>query len=58
LQVITRLNPLTYGVDALKHVLLGEGGIVDFSIFTDISVLAVLSVVFVAAAGLLFERKK
>ena len=58
LQAITRLNPLTYGVDALKHVLLGESGIVDFSIVTDISVLAAASVVFVTAAGLLFERKK
>ena len=58
LQIITRLNPLTYGVDALKHVLLEESGIVDFSIVTDISVLAVSSLVFVAAAGLLFERKK
>ena len=58
LQVITRLNPLTYGVDALKHVLLGESGLVDFSIVTDISVLAVSSVVFVVAAGILFERRK
>jgi ABC-2 type transport system permease protein len=58
LQVITRLNPLTYGVDALKHVLLGDSGIVDFSIITDISVLAVTSVVFVVAAGRLFERQK
>jgi ABC-2 type transport system permease protein len=58
LQVITRVNPLTYGVDALKHVLLGEDGIVDFPIITDLSVLAVSSVVFVIVAGLLFERKK
>ena len=58
LQVITRLNPLTYGVDALKHVLLGAEGIVDFSILTDISVLAVTSIIFVSAAGILFERRK
>ena len=58
LQVITRLNPLTYGVDALKHVLLGESGIADFPIVTDISVLVVSSIVFVSAAGILFERKK
>ena len=58
LQAITRLNPLTYGVDALKHVLLGESGIVDFPIVTDISVLVVSSIVFVAAAAILFERKK
>jgi ABC-2 type transport system permease protein len=58
LQVITRLNPLTYGVDALKHILLGESGLVDFTIVMDITVLAVSSVVFVAAAGILFEKKK
>ena len=58
LQVITRLNPLTYGVDALKHFLLWDSGIVDFSIVTDISVLVASSLVFVAAAGVLFERKK
>lgn len=58
LQVITRFNPLTYGVDAFKHVLLGESGIVDFPIITDISVLVVLSIVFVSVAGILFERKK
>lgn len=58
LQVITRFNPLTYGVDAFKHVLLGDSGIVDFPIITDISVLVVLSIVFISVAGLLFERKK
>lgn len=58
LQVITRVNPLTYGVDALKHVLLGKEGIVDFPIITDISVLVVSSAVFVLVAGLLFERRK
>lgn len=58
LQVITRLNPLTYGVDAFKHVLLGESGIVDFPIVMDMTVLVVSSIVFVSVAGLLFERKK
>ena len=58
LQIITRINPLTYGVDALKHVLLGDSGIVDFPIITDIFVLAVSSLLFVGAAGLLFDRKK
>jgi ABC-2 type transport system permease protein len=58
LQVITRLNPLTYGVDALKHVLLRDSGLVDFPIVTDISVLVVSSIVFVSAAGILFERRK
>ena len=58
LQVITRINPLTYGVDAFKHVLLEADGIVDFSLATDISVLVAASLIFVSVAGLLFERKK
>jgi ABC-2 type transport system permease protein len=58
LKVLTRLNPLTYGIDALKHALLRDQGIVDFSIITDIGVLIMTSVVFVVVAGVLFERKK
>jgi ABC-2 type transport system permease protein len=53
-----KLNPLTYGVDALKHAIFGSGELVDFSIFTDLGVLVVTSLVFVTAAGFLFERKK
>ncbi len=58
LKVASKLNPLTYGVDALKHAIFGSGELVDFSIFTDLGVLVVSSLVFVTAAGFLFERKK
>ena len=58
LKTVSRLNPLTYGVDALKHSVLGNAGIVDFSIITDIAVLVISAIVFIIAAGLLFERKK
>jgi len=57
LKVLTRVNPFTYGIDALKHAIFG-GSMLDFSFMTDISVLAVASVVFVCIAGAVFGRKK
>jgi ABC-2 type transport system permease protein len=57
LKTITRLNPLTYGVDALKHITLKDSALYDFSLITDLVFLTVSSLVFVAAAGILFERK-
>ncbi len=58
LKILSKLNPLTYGIDALKHSILPDSGMADFSIITDLAVLVISSLVFVLAAGLLFERKK
>jgi ABC-2 type transport system permease protein len=58
LKMLTRLNPFTYGIDALKHAIFRGGGVFDFSIVTDIAVLAATSIVFVVIAGTMFERKK
>ncbi|GAB4412590.1 MAG: ABC transporter permease [Thermodesulfovibrionales bacterium] len=58
LKVVTRLNPFTYGIDALKHTIFREVGASDFSIFLDIGVLIVTSIIFVVAAGVMFGRKK
>ncbi len=58
LKIFARLNPFTYGIDALKHAIFGDGAMFDFSIFTDLIVLIVASLAFVLVAGLLFERKK
>lgn len=57
LKTITRINPLTYGVDALKHAIFKNSDIHDFSIMTDLSFLIIASIVFVAVAGILFERR-
>ncbi len=60
LQLVSKLNPLTYGVDALKHLMspLKEGPMSpDFSLLTDIGVILAASTVFVAIASKLFERK-
>ncbi|MBI5099322.1 MAG: ABC transporter permease [Nitrospirae bacterium] len=58
LKWISKLNPLTFGIDALKHAILKDTVIFDFPLFIDLSVLIVSSVVFVILAGIMFERKK
>ncbi|MEW6053298.1 MAG: ABC transporter permease [Nitrospirota bacterium] len=60
LQLVARLNPLTYGIDIIKHVMFpdmaGRMG-PDFSLITSISVILAASVCFVLVAGRAFERK-
>ena len=58
LKIVSRMNPLTYGIDALKHTIFEDTRIFDFSILMDIGILMITSVVFVTFAGILFERKK
>ena len=61
LKIVSKLNPLTYGVDALKNIVFPyETGRMsaDFSLFTDLAVILILSVVFVLIAGKAFERKQ
>lgn len=58
LKGFSKINPLTYGVDALKHTILPDSRVFDFSILSDIGILLFLSVAFVFVAALLFERKK
>jgi len=60
LQVVAKLNPLTYGIDAMKHVIFpGATGSMgpDFSLITSSLVIICSSVVFVLIAGKAFERK-
>jgi ABC-2 type transport system permease protein len=60
LQVAAKLNPLTYGIDALKHVIFPhEAGSLgpDFSLLASLAVILISSVVFVVIAGRSFERK-
>lgn len=60
LQFFTRLNPLTYGIDALKHLIfpLEKGAMsADFTFAADISVMAAAALVFVLLGGKAFERK-
>ena len=60
LRFAAKLNPLTYGVDALKHVIspVAHGPMSpDFSIAADLAVIIVTSVVFVFAGAKAFESR-
>lgn len=56
----TKINPLTYGIDALKYMIFPERKMLthDFPLALDISVIVLASAVFVVIAGNLFERRK
>lgn len=60
LGLFTRINPLTYGIDALKYMIFPERKLLthDFPLSLDIAVIVVASVVFVALAGYVFEKRK
>jgi len=60
LRVVSKLNPLTYGIDALKHAVFpNETGYMgpDFSLLTSLTVIIASSLLFVLLAGKNFERK-
>jgi ABC-2 type transport system permease protein len=60
LRFVTKLNPLTYGIDAIKHVIFPDATghmAPDFSITTSALVIIISSVAFVLVAGRAFERK-
>jgi ABC-2 type transport system permease protein len=60
LRIMAKVNPLTYGIDAIKHILLpGETGYMgpDFSMITSIAVILITSIVFVFVGAKAFERK-
>ena len=60
LGIFTRINPLTYGIDALKYMVFPLSTLIvhDFPLGLDIAVIASTSVVFVMIAGNVFERRK
>ncbi len=61
LRQLTHANPLTYGVDAFKHVLLGEATPPlgpEFPLALDLLVVAAVSVIMLTLAALSFRRKE
>jgi ABC-2 type transport system permease protein len=56
----TKINPLTYGIDALKYMIFPEKKILthDFPLSLDISVIVISSLIFVIIAANVFERRK
>ncbi len=53
LAIVTRLDPLTYGIDGLRSAL---GSVSTFPLETNIAVLCVVSAAFLALGGWLFSR--
>lgn len=60
LRAITYINPLCYGVDSFKHVLLPGAGrlTAEMPLYADIVFIAVFSIVMITASSIAFERKK
>jgi ABC-2 type transport system permease protein len=61
LRQLTLINPLTYGIDAFKHVLLRNGTPPlgpEFSLSLDLIVVSTISVVMLTLAALSFRRKE
>jgi ABC-2 type transport system permease protein len=61
LRRLTMLNPLTYGIDAFKHVLLKNGTPPlgpEFPLTLDLAVVAAISAVMITLAALSFRRKE
>jgi ABC-2 type transport system permease protein len=53
LAIATRVDPLAYGVDALRGALIGRS---DFTISLDVMILAAVAVLFLAAGRHMFEK--
>ena len=53
LMVATRVNPLTYGIDALRDLLINQG---HLGLWLDVGVLAVITSFFVWLGGYLFSK--
>jgi ABC-2 type transport system permease protein len=53
LAFVTRLDPLTYGVDGIRESLIGIG---TFGIATDLLVVSVIAVILLGIGSYLFER--
>jgi len=53
IRILSYFDPLTYGVDALRGVLIGH---CEFSIVLDVCVLLTLSVLMICASGYFFQR--
>lgn len=53
IKIFAQFNPLTYGVDALRGLLIGLN---QFGFFSDISILAIIATVFILIGSYLFSR--
>ncbi|MFZ5642011.1 MAG: ABC transporter permease [Bacillota bacterium] len=60
METLMKLDPLTYGVDALRNIMFAGSPaaefLIQFSMGTDLAVVAVMSVVFITAGTLAFNK--
>ncbi len=59
LKYLANLNPLTYGIDALKNIIFGaeNGAVSDFSLMTDILIIVSASAAFMTISTIVFRRR-
>lgn len=55
IEFVTKINPLTYGIDGIRGAMLGRTAM-HYAFTTDITVLAVVTIVFVAIGSYLFTK--
>jgi ABC-2 type transport system permease protein len=53
LEIVTKVNPLSYGVDAVRYTMIGTS---QFGIGTDLAVLSILTALLLFVGSKLFER--
>jgi len=53
MEIVTRIDPLTYGVDGMRAVLIGAS---NFGLLTDLSVLLIITAVLLVVGSYLFEK--
>jgi ABC-2 type transport system permease protein len=53
LVTIAKFNPLSYGIDAMRHLLIGSS---HFGMFLDVSVLVIITFIFILAGSYLFSK--
>lgn len=54
MEIITKIDPLTYGIDGLRNILIGTPSV--FGITTDLSILVVITVIILGIASYLFSK--
>jgi len=55
LSIVARLDPLSYGIDAFRHLLIGTS---RYGIWTDVLVLSCVTLVFLALGGWSFSKRE
>ncbi|MDP2689325.1 MAG: ABC transporter permease, partial [Deltaproteobacteria bacterium] len=60
IKVLSYINPLCFGVDSFKHIMLPAGGRLgaEFPLALDIAFVSLFSILFTFLSALVFERRK